>query len=182
MCDRSTQSVNFVVNFPSGDSKEKSIGNSKDNSQLLCFTSSHLQEKNEITPSKDWSIMGWEIRTFEEHLEAAEKMPLWICTRDRMRREELLGTKQKWSHSRGPTPERIWYRWFQKTPKSRTSLGRCCPGDTRTRRGIWRGPAGPFAFQQLSVMLHCWVILLKMPLSKHKHAQVYLCLWVFVPK
>lgn len=62
--------------MPSDDSKEKSIGKSKNNSQLLSFTFSQPQEKNEMTLGRDWSIMGRKMRTFEEHLEAAEKMLL----------------------------------------------------------------------------------------------------------
>lgn len=39
-----------------------------------------------------------------------------------MRREGLLGTKQKWSYLRGPTPEFIYYRWFEQTPEAEKSL------------------------------------------------------------
>lgn len=135
--------------LPSDDSKEKSIGKSKNNSQLLSFTSSQLQEKNEMTLTKDWSIMGKKIRTFEERFKAAENMPLWICTKGQNEEQRTAWDKTEMKLTQEGRPQNLFVTGYlrkhqKRRSHSRTTLGRRCPEEKRHGEGSGGALLGPW--------------------------------------
>lgn len=98
--------------------------------------------------------MGRKIRTFEKHLEAAEKMLLWICTKGaEWGAKNCLGQNRNETNLRGSTPELVTgcLRKHQKwRSHSRMTLGRRCPGEKGHGEGSGGALLGPLLLNSLS--------------------------------